>query len=72
MNTGPQAGIQGYTMGGCMGCHGVAQVRGYAFSFILLEGQAGADVDTEKDFTVAPLTPTDFNPSPPRRKRSRP
>ncbi|HEX3128949.1 MAG TPA: hypothetical protein VH394_16570 [Thermoanaerobaculia bacterium] len=52
--------IQGYTMGGCMGCHGVAQLKGTAFSFILLEGQAGADVDTEEDFTVAPLSPTDF------------
>lgn len=61
LNQGPGKGIQGYTMGGCMGCHGVAQLKGYSFSFILLEGQGGADVDTEEDFTVAPLQPTDFN-----------
>lgn len=44
----------GYNMGGCMGCHGVAQSRGFSFSFVLLGGQAGADVDTEKNFTVPP------------------
>jgi hypothetical protein len=38
----------------CMGCHGVAQSRGFSFSFVLLGGQAGADVDTEKNFTVPP------------------
>ncbi len=66
--------IQGNIMGGCMGCHGVAQVKGFSFSFILLEGQAGADVDTEEDFNVAPLTPTDFTPPPipPPRRRTRP
>ncbi|MEA2240287.1 MAG: hypothetical protein QOC81_5011 [Thermoanaerobaculia bacterium] len=42
----------GYNMGGCMGCHGVAQSKGFSFSFVLLGGQAGADVDTEKVFTV--------------------
>ena len=41
-------------MGGCMGCHGVAQVKGFSFSFVLLGGQQGADVDTEDSFTVPP------------------
>jgi len=41
-------------MGGCMGCHGVAQIKGFSFSFVLLGGQQGADVDTEKSFTVPP------------------
>jgi hypothetical protein len=30
---------KGYNMGGCMGCHGNAQVDGTDFSFILLEGR---------------------------------
>jgi hypothetical protein len=50
-------GAVGFTMGGCMGCHGVAELKGYSFSFIFLEGQLGADVDTEDDFNVAPLAP---------------
>jgi len=29
---------KGYNMGGCMGCHGNAQVGGSDFSFILAEG----------------------------------
>jgi hypothetical protein len=36
----------GYNMGGCMGCHGVAQLRGYSFSFVLLLGQRGSTVET--------------------------
>ena len=44
-------------MGGCMGCHGVAQLRGFSFSFVLEDGQAGAGVDTEKNFVVPPLPP---------------
>ena len=38
--------------GGCMGCHGVAQSRGFSFSFVLLGGQAGADPDTEAEFAI--------------------
>ena len=49
-----QAGGKAYNMGGCMGCHGVAQLNGYSFSFVLLGGQAGAKPDSEKDFE-APL-----------------
>ncbi len=48
-------GYKGYNMGGCMGCHGVAQLQGYSFSFVLLGGQAGADPDTERHF-LAPLS----------------
>ena len=52
-----------YNMGGCMGCHGVAQSRGYSFSFVLLGGRDGAKTDTETQFEIPPLTPvnTDGN-----------
>ncbi|MDA8020529.1 MAG: hypothetical protein MPN21_24080 [Thermoanaerobaculia bacterium] len=43
-----------YNMGGCMGCHGVAQSRGYSFSFVLLDGYAGAATDTETNFEIPP------------------
>jgi hypothetical protein len=45
-----------YNMGGCMGCHGVAQSRGYSFSFVLLDGYAGAATDTETHFDIPPVT----------------
>lgn len=44
----------GYTMGGCMGCHGVAEVKGYSFSFVLLGGQRGAGADTQRSFEIPP------------------
>ena len=47
----------GYNMGGCMGCHGVAQLRGYSFSFVLLLGQRGAGVDTQKNFPPPGMPP---------------
>lgn len=40
-------------MGGCMGCHGVAQIKGYNFSFVFADGQAGSDIDTQYHFAVA-------------------
>lgn len=40
-------------MGGCMGCHGVAQLKGFNFSFVFLDGQAGSDIDTQYHFVVA-------------------
>jgi hypothetical protein len=40
----------GYNMGGCMGCHGVAQSKGYGFSFVLLDGYKGAVTDTQEHF----------------------
>jgi hypothetical protein len=43
-----------YTMGGCMGCHGVAQLSGYAFSFVLLDNQYGAVPDTLTNFGIPP------------------
>ena len=43
---------KGTNMGGCMGCHGVAQLKGAAFSFVLLLGQAGASADSELRFDV--------------------
>ncbi|MCG8456778.1 MAG: hypothetical protein MI919_10905, partial [Holophagales bacterium] len=43
-----------YNMGGCMGCHGVAQLSGYAFSFVLLDNQYGAAPDTLTDFAIPP------------------
>jgi hypothetical protein len=41
---------QGYNMGGCMGCHGVAQSKGYGFSFVLLDGYLGSVTDTQEHF----------------------
>lgn len=49
------APLTAYNMGGCMGCHGVAQVRGYSFSFVLFDGQKGADVDTQTNFDPPPV-----------------
>ena len=40
--------------GGCMGCHGVAQLQGYSFSFVLLDNQYGGAPDTLTDFTIPP------------------
>jgi hypothetical protein len=40
----------GFNMGGCMGCHGVAQSKGYGFSFVLLDGYLGAVTDTQEHF----------------------
>ena len=34
-----------FNMGGCMGCHGISQANGTDFSFVLLFGQGGADVE---------------------------
>lgn len=53
--TGDPSALKGFNMGGCMGCHGVAQNKGYSFSFVLLDGQAGADVDTQTNFTPVPI-----------------
>jgi hypothetical protein len=39
-------------MGGCQGCHGVAQQNGYSFSFVLLDGVNGAKPDTEDDADI--------------------
>lgn len=51
----PNLPLKGYNMGGCMGCHGVAQAKGYSFSFVLFDGQAGADVDTQTSFNPPPV-----------------
>ena len=47
----PNVRYQGesHNMGGCMGCHGVAQINGYAFSFVALIGQGGTEPDTMSD-----------------------
>jgi hypothetical protein len=47
----------GYNMGGCMGCHGVAQSKGYAFSFVLLDGYLGAVTDTQEHFNQPGANP---------------
>ena len=41
-------------MGGCMGCHGVAQQLGYSFSFVLLGNQSGAAIDTQQEAEIPP------------------
>jgi hypothetical protein len=48
-------------MGGCMGCHGVAQLKGFNFSFVFLGGQAGSDIDTQYHFAVAGGAPPTSN-----------
>jgi hypothetical protein len=48
---------KGYNMGGCMGCHGVAQTKGYGFSFVLLDGYAGAVTDTQEHFNQPGANP---------------
>jgi hypothetical protein len=45
------------TMGGCMGCHGVAQLLGSNFSFVLLDGQRGASIDTASEVSIPPDPP---------------
>ena len=45
-----------YNMGGCMGCHGVAQANGYSFSFVLLGNQTGAVPDTQVVVDIPPPT----------------
>jgi hypothetical protein len=44
-------------MGGCMGCHGVAQVLGSSFSFVLFDGPRGAAIDTPSDVAIPPNPP---------------
>ncbi len=51
-------GGKAFNMGGCMGCHGVAQQNGYAFSFVLLDGQGGALADTEAEENIPPTNLT--------------
>lgn len=51
------AGAKPVNMGGCMGCHGVAQSKGYSFSFVLLGGYQDALTDTETHFEIPPLQP---------------
>jgi hypothetical protein len=48
---------KGYNMGGCMGCHGVAQSKGYGFSFVLLDGYLGAVTDTQEHFNQPGANP---------------
>ncbi len=45
-------GKNAINMGGCQGCHGVAQQNGYSFSFVLLDGVGGAKPDTEQDADI--------------------
>ena len=53
MFTGTKRGA--FNMGGCMGCHGVAQTQGYSFSFVLLDNQAGGSPDTQMEVVIPPL-----------------
>lgn len=46
-----------YNMGGCMGCHGVAQLNGYSFSFVLLDNQTGGAPDTQEKVEIPPPAP---------------
>jgi hypothetical protein len=42
-------------MGGCMGCHGVAQTQGFSFSFVLLDGDKGTVPDTATSISIPPV-----------------
>jgi len=42
-------------MGGCMGCHGVAQSQGFAFSFVLQDGNKGTVPDTGTSIAIPPV-----------------
>lgn len=55
----PNVSLNGvaHNMGGCMGCHGVAQLLGANFSFVLLDGQRGAGIDTRTDVAIPPNLP---------------
>ena len=44
-------------MGGCMGCHGVAQTQGFAFSFVLQDGSRGIVPDTGTSIAIPPVQP---------------
>jgi len=48
---------KGFNMGGCMGCHGIAQSKGYGFSFVLLDGYLGAVTDTQEHFNQPGANP---------------
>ena len=50
-------------MGGCMGCHGVAQTQGFAFSFVLQDGNKGIVPDTGGSIAIPPVAPP-TKPSP--------
>jgi hypothetical protein len=56
-NANTSFGGNPYNMGGCMGCHGVAQTKGYAFSFVLLDGYLGAVTDTQEHFNQPGANP---------------
>jgi hypothetical protein len=60
MRNNPNTAFNGkpYNMGGCMGCHGVAQTKGYGFSFVLLDGYVGAVTDTQEHFDQPGANPT--------------
>ncbi|HEX6086980.1 MAG TPA: hypothetical protein VF266_20795 [Thermoanaerobaculia bacterium] len=46
---------QAVNMGGCMGCHGVAQTQGFAFSFVLQDGDKGTVPDTATSISIPPV-----------------
>ena len=55
-NANVSHGRTDYNMGGCMGCHGVVQSRGFSFSFVLLGGYIGSANDTRTIFGSQPAT----------------
>jgi len=56
------SGGSAQNMGGCMGCHGVAQTQGFAFSFVLQDGNRGTVPDTGTSIAIPPVAPP---PTPP-------
>lgn len=51
------SGSTANNMGGCMGCHGVAQTQGFAFSFVLQDGNKGTVPDTGGSIAIPPVAP---------------
>jgi hypothetical protein len=51
-------------MGGCMGCHGVAQTQGFAFSFVLQDGDKGTVPDTATSIAIPPVALPPPTPTP--------
>lgn len=58
-----QQSVPPVNMGGCMGCHGVAEVLGSAFSFVLFDGPRGAGIDTPTKVAIPPSPPPTTNTS---------
>jgi hypothetical protein len=53
----------GFNMGGCMGCHGQMQIKGYDFNFIFRRGRVNApEMDVSIRTSLAEMVhPEDYD-----------